>query len=480
MIRTLKELTKEYTKQPAGIRLTENLASSLRDQQADILEWISQPWDGSIPIPGWQFDLHSFYKGSDDKENEYDFVVINATGHRYYWPLLRLGCCAPVGLLRKGVAAVNQCHNKTIFRAMVLNSFKLFINAKERHNSGHPKIEVGWTTFMENSGGDIAEEVAYKLRELMADGLITRPEDLAADVDTSESDEMNFPSSQDGFMTTSGVNAPVRDGYHTREMFYKASEGTKAWVNQLIQFVKAKLSYVRSVKSTYVADAPSIGLGEFEYENYMQSLQRITYQLNQWYYKQNDDARSVFRKKYPFIRDIDLTCPERLATLLQKNTLVWGHHCAFVKRHMFKYYYKDFAKVLESTVDLCERCKGNMFVGKSSRRHSGGVGYFTDANKIISGIAKLTPSPEVVSTIASLTGRYMSDKEIAAAANVYELGVEDSEDFLLRCISGDLKDKGIPLPDSVHRPVNALARGMSYLDMVNEFESWYGMPTVDD
>lgn len=478
MIRTLKELTKEYTKQPAGLKLTENLASPLKDQAADILEWVSQPWDGSIPIPGWQFDLHSFYKGSDDKENEYEFVVINATGHRYYWPLLRLGCCAPVGLIRKGVAAVNQAHNKAIFRAMVLNSFKLFINAKERQHGGHPKIEVGWTTFMENSGGDIAEEVAYKLRELMSDGLITRPEDLAADLDTSESDEMNFPSSADGFMHSSGVNQPLRDGYHNREMFYKASDGTKAWVNQLIQFVKAKLSYVRSVKSTYMADAPSIDLGDFQYETFLESLKRITTQISRWYYKQPEEARAAFRAKYKFVMDRELINPDRFAKELHDNPLVWGQHCAFIKRHMFKYYYKDFARILESTVDLCERCKGNMFQGKSSRRHSSGLGYVTDSSKIISGISKLSPSPELVSAIASLTGRFVSDSEIANAANVYELGVEDTEEFLLRVINGDLKDKGIVLPDSIHRPTNALARGMVYLDMVNEFDSWYGSPVA--
>lgn len=476
MIKTLKELTKEYTKQDAGLRLAAGLGRRLDSQAADIIEWINLPWDGSIPIPGWQFNLQEFYEGKDNPE--FSFLVVNMTAHKYYWPLLRLGCCAPVGLLRKGVAEVNTAHNRTIFRALVLNSFKLFVLSKHHDDRDHATAEICWTEFLEASGTIVAEEVGNVLRNLMVEGLITRPEDLATDIDHSEPDELNFPSSADGYMYNSKINPAIKNGYHLRDRFYQANEGTKAWVSQLVNFVKAKLSYVRTVKSNYVADAPDIPLGDFKHQYFAEGMARIAFQMCRWYSERTPEEQAQVLGKYPFLKPNCLAVPSSLTDVLVKNPVVWTQHCSTIKKNIFKNYYRDFTKTLDRIVDLCEKCKGNMLAGKSTRRSAHGIDtYSNPIAQHISGNTGCPATPQHIQVIKDVLGRYVPATVIKEYANLYELGFPETDEMANRIYNGDLKDFKFVLPDPMFKPSNCVATCTQYLDLIRDYNLWlYGNP----
>lgn len=465
-MKILQYLSKEYTQQEAGlaIKLDENLAS----QEDNIKAWFSLPWDGSIPIPGWQFDLDTFFKSDEGVEN---FLVFNATGHTYYYPLVKLGCAIPLGLLvpKKGVKA--SAANLPIFRAGILNAMKLYFISKERDSS---KLDIRWVSLMEATGANVVSEVEHTLRRLMDDGVITSAEKLRADMEHSEPDALDFPASPSGYLSDSNLNKEKGyKGYGYRPpTAYTIDNETKQWVEQFILFCKAKLSFVRGITHTNRGgggDSISAELLAFKGDYLDGGMYRTTNVLCK-YLLDHPEERVAWAQDIGVVAALEdvMTSPARLADFFKSVPPVWATHCNEFKVNALNKEVEHVGSFLDSAVSVVDASILNITAMKYTRReiHSRLRTKSPTLEAILAGRTPVKCSSVCRAALHKLNpsaSLHYTEKP----RSPYEMGIPDTDEARKIMI-----EAGIDPLDSIFWPSNLLERGLRYLQMAKDFREW--------
>lgn len=468
-MKILQHLSKDYTQQHVGLSI--NLKESLDTQEEAIKAWFSLPWDGSIPIPGWEFELERFFKSDEGVEN---FLIFNATGHTYYYPLVKLGCAVPMGLLvpKKGVKA--SAINEPIFRACILNTMKLYFISKERDSSN---LDIRWASLMEATGANVVKEIEQTLRQLLSDGVITSAEKLRTDIEHSEPDAMDFPSSQSSFLSDSILNkdqAPKRGwGYnHHLDTSYKIDAETKQWVEQFIMFCKAKISFVRGItQSSHHGSGDSItaGLLQFKGELLEGGMNRVTNVLCK-YLLDNPEERVRWASDLGVAASLEdiMIDPARLSALFKNTPPVWSTHCNELKVNALNKEVTNVGKFLESAVSVVNASILNITAMKYTRReiHEHLNTKSPNLEAILAGRTCVKANSVCRAAIHKLNPAFtLSYGE--KPRSPYEMGVPDTDEA--RAI---LVEAGIDPLDPIFWPRNLLERGLRYLQTAKDFREW--------
>lgn len=465
-MRILQDLSKDYTQLESAKAI--NLNTPLRLQEAQIKAWVNEPWDGSIPIPGWKFDLGNFFKSDEGVEN---FLIFNSCGHSYYYPLLKLGCAVPIGLLvpKVGVRAANT--NAPIIRAALLNSIKLYFWSNDFESHG---LHITWSAFLEATGSKIVEEVTRTMHRLMDNNVINRVEQLENDVIASEPDAMQFPSSRTGFMAQSEMNRNERPSnrgyYNSATTYHSIKPETKQWVQQFIAFCQAKLSDIRGLTQDRGGSSTMCAkLLPYSKDNMRSSMIRVAQQLSK-YLVQNPDvlADAMLDLGVSTSESSRFTFPLHLADYLSSIPPVSFVHASDLKLNALNNYVNNFGSHLEHIVALVLRSTINITELKDTKREINAEFFLKDYNSdYVFGGTTHVPNELTTREVLLKLNPSLSLSFKATGRSPYEMGIPDTDEA-----RAALKSVGIEPLDKFFWPSELLNRGKSYLQLARDFKLW--------
>lgn len=223
-----------------------DLTKKIHEQLDAVFAWLESSWNGPLQVPG----LENLYEILlDPVEDNNKWIVLDPclySENRAVHPLINLGCATPISNIYAGSVAEKRIkHNMSVFNAMVLNALKVCANSTKPLPG---LIQAYSATLVINKGLNAVTEISKILASIVDKGLCISEEQLAKRIDV-EDNLTTFPNLQ-------GLKELSYGGYSyggtpketiERRGLYKAPPSDKTWVNNVINFIDAKLSHVKAL-----------------------------------------------------------------------------------------------------------------------------------------------------------------------------------------------------------------------------------------
>ena len=237
----LKDFSIEPTQSKAALAIDLRSPATVIANMAKIMEWVQEPWDGPIPLPGWKATADELTKSEVGYEN---FLIIDPIEYaRQPYPLLKLGCAAPSSMLSLTGTDAARYVNAPLLRAMIINALKLRNCGKGGCSTN---FNVFWATLTEATGLKVVEEFDKMLNPFFQAGIMFGS-DVVEEAMAVPMDARDFPDAAKPPVET---NAWGRRPDMSYDLGVKPNKVTEAWMKQFKAFIDAKLSWVKGLKST--------------------------------------------------------------------------------------------------------------------------------------------------------------------------------------------------------------------------------------